>query len=154
MKNWINKHLRKGKCVLAIYIGIDRRVKFHYVIPQGKNLTINGHSYVLNEDDLFLYKGMPSYILTIKNAEPIKINPLNQKENFMTADDYNTAISSQVAKEIFLATKKGFDSAMLSLILMFVLTIGLVVVAYLGSEMIASLQADLDAIKNVIGIGG
>jgi hypothetical protein len=152
MKNWINKHLRKGKCVHVMVYDLPRRVKSYYLIPVDNIVSIPGHRWKLNELKVYLFKGIPSYVLSTKDAEPI--DPLELDKHIESSETFDIAIGQTVAREIFNAMKSSFNSAMLSLILMFVLTIGLVVIAYLGSEMIASLQADLDAIKNVIGIGG
>jgi len=142
---------------MCIYVSEDRRIRLDYVIPDGKNLTVHNKSYIINEDDLFLYKGIPSYILTTKESEPVKINPLNQRKSLMSADDYNTAISSQVAKEIFLATKKGIDTGMISLIISGLTLVGLLVLAYLGNEFLTEIVTKLNELKNIIasfGVGG
>jgi hypothetical protein len=75
----------------------------------------------------------------------------------MSADDYNTAISSQVAKEIFLATKKGIDTGMISLIISGLTLVGLLVLAYLGNEFLTEIVTKLNELKNIIasfGVGG
>lgn len=153
--NFINKHFRKGKCVLAIFLSEDRRVRFKYVIPKGNNVTIGSYSYIINEDDLFLHKGMPAFILTTKNAEPIKVNPLNKKTSYLSAEEYNTAISNQVAKQIFLANKGGFDGNILTLILLGVLLMGLIVIGYLGSQYITEINERIINLENLLrAIGG
>ena len=151
MSNLINKHFKKGKCVVAMVFDTDRRARIRYVIPKNKSITIRGNSWALNEDDMFLYKGVPAYVLTTKNAEPIKINPLNQSENFMTPQDYNTAISSRVAEQIFLSTKKGFDGNVISMLLSGIVIIGLVVIAYLGNEAITELTNKVNQLLNMFG---
>ncbi|MGD9580342.1 MAG: hypothetical protein AB7V50_03145 [Vampirovibrionia bacterium] len=154
MGNWINKTFRKGKCVVAMVFNTDRRAKIKYLIPKNNSITIKGNSWVLNEDDMFLYKGIPAYVLTTKNAEPIKINPLNQKENFMSPQDYNTAISSRVAEQIFLSTKKGIDSGMISILVSGVLLVGLIVIAYFGNEYITQINTKIDEIRQILQIFG
>ena len=151
MKNWINKNLRKGKCVVVLIFDTDRRAKIRYVIPKNKSVTLGSNSWILNEDDMFLYKGIPAYVLTTKNAEPIKINPLNQNENYMTPQDYNTAISSRVAEQIFLSTKKGFDGNLLSMLMSGIVIIGLIVIAYFGNEAITELTNKLNQLLNMFG---
>lgn len=152
MNNFINKHFRKGKCVVAMVFDTDRRARVRYVIPKNKSITIAAKSWILNEDDMFLYKGTPAYVLTTKNAEPIKINPLNQKENFMTPQDYNTAISSKVAEQIFLSTKKGFDGNLISMLLNGLIIIGLIVIVYLGIQYINEINTKIDEIRQILQI--
>jgi len=151
MGNWINKHFRKGKCVVAMVFNTDRRTKIRYVIPKNKSITIGSNSWILNEDDMFLYKGIPAYVLTTKNAEPIKINPLNQNENFMTPQDYNTAISSRVAEQIFLATKRQFDANIITLLVSGLCLVGLVLIAYLGNQALTDLTNKINQLINMFG---
>jgi hypothetical protein len=154
MGNWINKHLQKKKCVVAMVFNTDRRTKIHYVIPKNKSITIGANSWVLNENDMFLYRGIPAYVLTTKNAEPIKINPLNQDENFMTPQQYNTAISSKVAEQIFLASKKSFDANFITMLMSGLLLVGLIIIAYLGSQYINDINTKIDEIRQILQIFG
>lgn len=154
MKNWINKHFRKGQCVVAMVYSQDRRAKLHYIIPKNDTITINNHSWMLSENDMFLYKGIPHYVLTTKNAEPVKINPLNEDNTYKSAKDYNTAISSAVAREIFLSTKRGFDSGVLSLILTGVLLVAFIFVAYTGSNILTELQTKITEIRELLSLLG
>lgn len=151
MGNWINKHFKKGKCVVAMVFDTDRRTKIRYLIPKNKSITIGSNSWILNEDDMFLYKGIPAYVLTTKNAEPIKINPLNQNENFMTPQDYNTAISSRVAEQIFLATKRQFDANIITLLVSGLCLVGLVLIAYLGNQALTDLTNKINQLINMFG---
>jgi len=131
MTRFTAKHFSKNTAVKAIIFTKDKRIKTYYTKPEGNTLTINGKSYTINDQDWFINDGFPTYIFNDSDAQPK--NPLiNKTVPVMSPDDFNTAISSKVAKEIFDASSKGMDTATLSLIISFVTLGGVAVVGYLN----------------------
>jgi hypothetical protein len=131
---------------------LPRRVKSYYLIPKSNCVTIRDYTWKLNEEKVYLYKGIPHYVLSTENAEPI--DPLDTPKAIMTSTDFDVAIGQNVAKQIFLASKGSFNGSLLNTILLGVLIMAIIYIGYTGSELITQLQNDLDAIKNIVGIGG
>jgi hypothetical protein len=153
MTRFTAKHFSKNTAVKAIIFTKDKRIKTYYTKPEGNTLTINGKSYTINDQDWFINDGFPTYIFNDSDAQPK--NPLiNKTVPVMSPDDFNTAISSKVAKEIFDASSKGMDTATLSLIISFVTLGGVAVVGYLLTTNFESLAATVNEIREVLRIIG
>jgi hypothetical protein len=153
MTRFTAKHFSKNTAVKAIIFTKDKRIKTYYTKPEGNTLTINGKSYTINDQDWFINDGFPTYIFNDSDAQPK--NPLiNKTVPVMSPDDFNTAISSKVAKEIFEASGKGMDTATLSLIISFVTLGGVAVVGYLLTTNFESLAATVNEIREVLRIIG
>ena len=153
MTRFSAKYFNKNKAVKAIIFTKDKRIKTYYTNPEGNTLTINGKSYTINEQDWFINDGFPTYIFNDSDAQPK--NPLNNKTvPVMTPDDFNTAISSKVAKEIFDASGKGMDYATISLITSFVTLLAVGVVGYLLTTNFESLSTTVNEIREVLRIIG
>jgi hypothetical protein len=153
MTRFSAKYFNKNKAVKAIIFNKDKRIKTYYVNPEGNTITINEKSYTLNEQDWFLSDGFPTYVFNDTDAQPK--NPLNNKAApVMTPDDFNTAISSKVAKEIFDASGKGTDMATISMIISFVSILATGVVGYLVSTNFEQITITINEIREVLRIIG
>ena len=143
MKNqFIIKHFMKSKAVKCYVIHADKRLRLTWVIPNGNDLTVGKYTFHMNSDVMYLSKSIPCFVFSYKNAEPLNIIDINQ-QTFMTAEDYDTAISSHVAREIFEASSKGMDGNTLLMV------IGLGIVGVIG---VASylLYSRFDEIKTLL----
>ena len=102
----------KKTAVKVIVFTKDKRVRVDYVKPANNTLTAFKKTYTLNDSDWFLSDGFPTYVFNDLDSEPQ--NPLNPKvRSLMSADDFNVAISSKVARDIFEASNKGMDGGTL-----------------------------------------
>ncbi len=153
MTRFSAKYFNKTTAIKAIVFTKDKRIKTYYTKPEGNTITIKEKSYTLNDQDWFISDGFPTYIFNDTDAQPK--NPLDNKvKPVMTPDDFNTAISSKVAKEIFDASGKGMDSGMLGLILSGLSLAGIAVLGYLFTSSIEDLTLTINEIREVLRIIG
>lgn len=143
----------KKTAVKVIIFSKDKRVKTAYVNPSNNTLTVFKKTYTLNDQDWFISEGFPTYIFNDVDSEPQ--NPLNPKvRSLMSADDFNVAISSKVARDIFEASKGGMDSGSLGLILSIFTLIGVAVVGYLTFDNFTQLSQSLSEIREILALIG
>lgn len=153
MTRFSAKYFNKDKAIKAIIFTKDKRIKTYYCKPEGNTITIKEKSYTLNEQDWFINDGFPTYIFNDSDAQPK--NPLTNKAvPVMSPDDFNTAISSRVAKEIFDASGRGLDSGMLSLILSGLALAGIGIVGYLVATNYEQMMLTINEIREVLRIIG
>jgi hypothetical protein len=147
--NWFNKKT----AVKVIIFSKDKRVRITYVNPQNSTLTAFKKTYTLNDNDWFISEGFPTYIFNDVDSEPQ--NPLNPRvRSLMSADDFNVAISSKVARDIFEASKGGMDSGSLGLILNIITLIGVAVIGYLTFDNFAILSERITEIREILSLIG
>jgi hypothetical protein len=147
--NWFNKKT----AVKVIIFSKDKRVRITYVNPQNSTLTAFKKTYTLNDNDWFISEGFPTYIFNDVDSEPQ--NPLNPKiRSLMSADDFNVAISSKVARDIFEASKGGMDSGSLGLILNIITLIGVAVIGYLTFDNFTVLSERITEIREILSLIG
>jgi hypothetical protein len=147
--NWFNKKT----AVKVIIFSKDKRVRITYVNPQNSTLTAFKKTYTLNDNDWFISEGFPTYIFNDVDSEPQ--NPLNPKiRSLMSADDFNVAISSKVARDIFEASKGGMDGGSLGLILNIITLIGVAVIGYLTFDNFAILSERITEIREILSLIG
>lgn len=143
------KLFKRGEAVKCFIVYPDKRIRITWVVPKGKNVTIGQYTYMLNDKDFILHKGIPAYVFNTIVAEPINVMDIKKNEG-MTPDDYNVGVSAEVARQIFEASKKGMDTATLSIIVS-VATIAVVaVVAYLGNEKLTMIMDRLNLLTGFI----
>jgi hypothetical protein len=147
--NWFNKKT----AVKVIIFSKDKRVRITYVNPQNSTLTAFKKTYTLNDNDWFISEGFPTYIFNDVDSEPQ--NPLNPRvRSLMSADDFNVAISSKVARDIFEASKGGMDGGSLGLILNIITLIGVAVIGYLTFDNFAVLSERITEIREILSLIG
>jgi len=153
MTKFSAKYFNNKTAVKAIIFSKDKRVKTHFVNPEHNSITIQGKTYTLNDQDWFISEGFPTYVFNDRDAEPQ--NPLNPtRRSLMTADDFNVAISSKVAREIFDASNPKMDAGMIGLILSVITLIGVGVVGYLMSENFTQISQTITEIREVLRLIG
>jgi hypothetical protein len=146
------KVYKRRNMIKAIIVYADRRVKSYWVKPDNNTLTIGERSYTITKDDIFLSKNVPCYLYQADVPEPI--NPLNFNKSLWTAQEFNTAIESKVAREIFNAVDKKLDAGTIAMIMGAATVLAVVVVAYLGSTSIQLILEQLKEIREVLRIIG
>jgi hypothetical protein len=72
----------------------------------------------------------------------------------MSADDFNVAISSKVARDIFEASNKGMDGGTLGLVLNILTLVGVAVVGYLTFDNFATLSQSITEIREILSLIG
>ena len=147
MTKFSAKYLNGNKAVKAIIFSKDKRIKTYYCIPQNKTITIGTNSFVINDDDFFLSDGFPTYIYNDISSEPVNPNKLNNK-TFMKPDDFNAAISSKVAREIFDAASNKMDAGGLGLIFSGITLAAVAILAYIGYSNFESMLAIINEIRD------
>jgi hypothetical protein len=147
--NWFNKKT----AVKVIIFSKDKRVRITYVNPSNNTLTAFKKTYTLNDNDWFISEGFPTYIFNDIDSEPQ--NPLNPKvRSLMSADDFNVAISSKVARDIFEASKGGMDGGTLGLVLNILTLLGVAVIGYLTFDNFAVLSERITEIREILALIG
>jgi hypothetical protein len=151
--NWINKHLRKSKCVKIIYFAEGKKQNTYYLIPTGKNVTIKGEkkTFELSDKEFFVDpKGFITYVFSYNRVETIDPNNADTLGT-TTPFDLNTAIESQVASEILSASRNKADINIILLIVMGIMVIGFIALWYTTdqrfNELIDSLKPLLEVIN-------
>jgi len=149
MNKFSATYFHKKTAVKVILFSKDKRVRVSYVNPSNNTLTAFKKTYTLNDNDWFISDGFPTYVFNDLDSEPQ--NPLNPKvRSLMSADDFNVAISSKVARDIFEASKAGMDSGSLGLILNILTLVGIAVVGYLTFDNFAILFEQIKEIQEYI----
>lgn len=144
---WSIKTFHKKEAVKIIYVGADKRITSLLVLPEQNTVTYKDKSYVLIPEKIFTHEGYPTLIINYKDAEPL--DPLELDNYIYAADDFNTAISSKVGKELFEATKeKGLGD--LSTILSGLSLLGVLYLAYTFSGQITEIIEKLDTLNTFI----
>lgn len=147
MRQWIIKRFRKKKAVRLYIINENRRVHHYWTIPIDGNVTIGGTSFKLTKDDYLLKDNIPTYFFNYKSA-----GPLNLYENskvILTPEDFNLAIDTHVARDIFMATMKSKISPD-TLIILGAMAVGFLAVGYFLNDKLDAINRTLEA----LGIGG
>jgi hypothetical protein len=143
----------KKTAVKVIVFTKDKRVRVDYVKPLNNTLTAFKKTYTLNDSDWFLSDGFPTYVFNDLDSEPQ--NPLNPKvRSLMSADDFNVAISSKVARDIFEASNKGMDGGTLGLVLNILTLVGVAVVGYLTFDNFTVLSERITEIREILSLIG
>jgi hypothetical protein len=146
-------YFHKKTAVKVIVFTKDKRVRVDYVKPLNNTLTAFKKTYTLNDSDWFLSDGFPTYVFNDLDSEPQ--NPLNPKvRSLMSADDFNVAISSKVARDIFEASKGGMDSGSLGLILNIITLLGVAVIGYLTFDNFTVLSERITEIREILKLIG
>jgi hypothetical protein len=103
MSNFINKNFRKNQSIKAYIHYKDRRVKLFWLIPNGNMVTVKGDTFIINDKDFVLSKGIPTYYYVNGTPEPMNLykQPMN---DLMTSQDFNVALEANVARQIFEAS--------------------------------------------------
>jgi len=149
---FIIKNFMRKSAVVAIIIYPDKRVRILYTIPKGNIISIKGHdlSFVVNDKDFFLYNGLPAFIYDINNVQPK--NPYNEGDKQeLTPFDFDTAISSRVAKEILEATSGKMDKLSIVLIMSFITLGGIAILGYYLGDQLKAIMEKLIEIYQFMG---
>lgn len=152
MKNWINKHLKKNTSIKVYVVHEDKRMTVHYIIPNGDQITIGNRSYIITSEEVLLSKGRPAFFYHYDNPNPI--NPFELATPGMTAKEFNTAITANVAKQIFDASDNSLDMAKVSMFISVVTLIGVVIVGYLMFDNFETLSNALKEIRELLRVIG
>jgi len=153
MNKFSATYFHKKTAVKVILFSKDKRVRVAYVNPLNNTLTAFKKTYTLNDSDWFISDGFPTYVFNDLDSEPQ--NPLNPKvRSLMSADDFNVAISSKVASDIFEASKAGMDSGTLGLVLNIITLLGVAVIGYLTFDNFAVLSERITEIREILKLIG
>lgn len=147
MRQWIIKRFRKKRAVRIYVITEDRRVHHYWTIPVDGNVKIKGLSFKLTKDDYLLKDNIPTYFFNDKDAEPL--NLYSDKKILLSPQDFNLAIDTHVARDVFSATMKKKISPD-TLIILGGMFIGLLAVGYFLNDKLDAINKTLEA----LGIGG
>lgn len=145
MKEWIIKTFMKRHAV-RIYIATpDKRLKEYWCLPKGDQVSIKGvGTYILTIDEANLSsKNVPTYIFNTVNPEPLDLQ--KGKKSVYTPEQFQVAIDSNIAKEIFLATKSGTISQD-TMIILGVMVLGFAGLGYFLTDQLNALNDILQAL--------
>ena len=164
---WYRKTFEKGKVVHAIIRGDDLRLRNYYVIPkviaktptqndpgfQNLEIECGNGIYFINKRDFHLdADGIPTFIYLQNNRIPVDMDNLKQYSDKETPASYRQGIEAHVARDILKTVDKKMDSATLSLILSFIVLIGVGLIGYLVYEQQAQLLEMMKILKFVGGL--
>lgn len=152
MKNWINKHFKRSTSVKIYIVHEDKRVTVHYEVPKGDQVTIGDRSYLITNKEALLSKGRPSFFYHYNTPNPI--NPFELQKPGMTAKEFNTAITANVAKQIFAASESSLDVGKIAMILSGITLLSVIVVGYMMFDKIDQFAERLSEIREILRVIG
>jgi hypothetical protein len=152
MNEWMIKTFYKDKAVKAVVAYPDKRIKTHWAIPENNTITINGFTYLIKAEDMMLGKGTPTFVYTSDSAEPI--NLMDLQKSLYTAEDFDTAISAKVAREILQAIDGKANLMMLAVGASVLSIIAVGAVWYTLNETLTHIMTKLDEIMALIKLIG
>lgn len=150
MSNFIVKTFYRSKAVKAIITYPDKRVKTFWVVPKGHTITIGNNTFNINKEDFYLQKGIPTYFYNTNNTEPV--NVITEAQSKITPDDYNVAISSAVAREIFETSGGNKNPGLISLIFSILATALSGGAVYLVVELTKKVDQITEWLKVILGV--
>lgn len=130
---WFNKTFRRNKTLKVLLLQVDGRLHTHYIIPAGKNnneISIDERRYMFHSDHVYDSGGFKTVLFKVEDANSVDIKSLNIRDHIpvYSADDFGTAIESEVIQQ-FLKSSKS-DTPMMN-ILLFIIIGGIVILAIL-----------------------
>lgn len=147
MSNFINKTFHKNSCIKVRIYYPDKRAKTYYVIPDTSgSVSINGMSFIIDKERMYLEKGIPTFIFSNHTTEPI--DPRNAPANKLhTAETFNVALTSKITREFLQSTQRSLDiPTVLSIITLF----GLAIIGYLVYTNMGELSAQVQSLNDLI----
>lgn len=104
IQQWYLKTFRRSEIVRLIHTDVDKRISVKYILQTEKNkIQIGEKSFLLTHEKINYLEGIPTVFTNYKTAEPLDI--LDVQNTIYTPEKFNTAITAQVVKELFAATK-------------------------------------------------
>jgi len=87
--------------------GEDKRLKVYYLVPQHNIVNIDEKSFVLNDKNMMLEKGIPTYLFN--GDAPISLNILDKDRPLIeySPKQLHDAINSKIIGEMFNSFAKG-----------------------------------------------
>ena len=145
MRQWFIKTFMKRQAV-RIYIATpDKRLKEYWGLPKGDQVSIKGvGTFILTTDEASLSsKNVPTFIFNTVNPEPLDLQ--KGKKSVYTPEQFQVAIDSNIAKEIFLATKSGSISQD-TMIILGVMVLGFAGLGYYITDQLNAINEILQAL--------
>lgn len=104
-QQWIIKTFHKKEAVKLIFVGRDRRVRVHWVVPnQDDTIQYGDRAYLLHDEKVYYQEGIPCIFINPVDAEPLDMILIGR--NLYNAVDFGTAIGSNVTKDLMNSTKR------------------------------------------------
>jgi len=149
MNKIILKTFYKRKLLKVIFVGEDKRITTHWLLPNEKMISFNEKTYPVIPQKIFYSNGIPTLLVNYKNAEPL--DPLEFDNQVYDPSDFNTAISAKVGRDIFLAgEKKPMDIGFLVSILV-ILVLGYVIYSMMNNQ--TELLKEIAELNRLLGGG-
>ena len=148
LKIWYYKKFRKDEVVKLYFTTATNRLRVIYKIAKGKQIKIDNQRFELNDEDYVIQKGLPTFFLVEGRIEPINVHDL--KKSTMSPEYYDTAISANLATELFNAGGSKVDIQQIMLIVIFGTLIASVVGNYLLYESIQTLLAENQILNDML----
>ena len=122
MRNFLLKTFFRNKVVRVLVLDENGRLHDSYErVKHPLTVTIKkrGESFLMNREAVMVSTkdNIPTYLLNYKNAEPVDLHMF--PETHYSMDDFDIAVNSHVAQDVYRATKKGLfaDANLLTLVL-------------------------------------
>jgi hypothetical protein len=138
--------------VKAVVAYPDKRIKTHWAIPENNTITINGFTYLIKAEDMMLGKGTPTFVYTSDSAEPI--NLMDLQKSLYTAQDFDTAISAKVAREILQAIDGKANLMLLAVGASVLAVIAVAGAWYMLNEGLNAISTKIDELNAMIKLIG
>lgn len=132
----------RNKKVKVILAYPDKRIRIHKATPQGNKVTVNGNSYIIDPERVFLHKNTPTFVCVTETTEPLNLYDVPNNE-LHTADTFNVALKAKVMTEFLNATRKGLDAGTLGLMVSVITLIAVIGFGYFLRQDITNLLQHL-----------
>lgn len=155
MSQFIIKNFQKKQAVKAYVVYPNKRVKLFWAIPKDGFIKVDKKQFIVDDKSFYLGKdNIQTYYYDSNHVEPLNIFNPDKPLSSMTPDDFDTAISAQVAREIFNATAGGVDKSTIALLLSGVTLLAVIVVGYMALGNIDTILTKLQELEDLLKLIG
>ena len=112
-----HKNFKKNEILRVQVIDELSRMKTFYIktsIKDGKALSIDGRTYILDKDSVFMNEGIPTVLFSYKNFNPKNIEAgseelrpllIHEEDSNITPSELNTMLDNKIVEDMFRANK-------------------------------------------------
>lgn len=145
LKELYIKTFKRQDAVIIKRVSESGRITSHWVVPSPSNVVqLNEipEAITLHKDARYLSTkwNIPTYLMTYKTCEPIKLEELDRK-SFYQADELHLILETDLAKKAYQSSEKSKVSDEIKLVLI-VLIVGFIALGYYFNSQLALLQPD------------
>lgn len=150
----------KNKIKIIIYKK-NRQIIRKKIEPKNNSFDYNNQSYIIDKENFYIDKNIAVYSYIEQSPIPLQIKDLKVEKGkesmdfdkvMMSADELNTFKRSKTAREILDTIDNKMPEGIFAIISLFIIIIGFGAIWYLLNGQIASLQSQIEALSQALGV--